>query len=69
MSRWFMEAATVTWLVKLIEIQGADVILSHSGNPSRKTAYDLIVVYKPGIGLVNIDSQAPNMVVKEWLQA
>ena len=36
---------------------------------SRKTAYDLIVVYKPGIGLVNIDSQAPNMVVKEWLQA
>ena len=42
MSRWFMEAATVTWLVKLIEIQGADVILSHSGNPARKTAYDLI---------------------------
>ena len=50
-------------------LPGADVILSHSGNPSRKTAYDLIVVYKPGIGLVNIDSQAPNMVVKEWLQA
>ena len=42
LSRWFMEAATVTWLVKLIEIQGADVILSHSGNPARKTAYDLI---------------------------
>ena len=42
MSRWFMEAATVTWLVKLIEIQGADVILRHSGNPTRKTAYDLI---------------------------
>ena len=50
-------------------LPGADVILSHSGNPSRKTAYDLIAVYKPGIGLVNIDSQAPNMVVKEWLQA
>ena len=47
---------------------GADVLLSHSGNTSRKTAYDLIAVYKPGIGLVNIDSQAPNAVVKEWLQ-
>ena len=35
---------------------------------SRKTAYDLIAVYKPGIGLVNIDSQVPNLVVKEWLQ-
>ena len=49
-------------------LPGADVILSHSGNPSRKTAYDLIAVYKPGIGLVNIDSQVPNLVVKEWLQ-
>ena len=44
------------------------VILSYSGNPSRKTAYDLIAVEKPGIGMVNIDSQAPNQVVKEWLK-
>ena len=49
-------------------LPGADVILSHSGNPSRKTKYDLIAVYKEGLGLVNIDSQAPNQVVKEWLQ-
>ncbi len=49
-------------------LPGADVILSHSGNPARKTAYDLIAVYKEGLGLVNIDSQAPNQVVKEWLQ-
>ena len=49
-------------------LPGADVILSHSGNPTRKTAYDLIAVYKPGFGMVNIDSQAPNQVVKEWLQ-
>ena len=49
-------------------LPGADVVLSHCGNPSRKTAYDLVAVYKPGIGLVNIDSQAPNQVVKEWLQ-
>lgn len=46
----------------------AEVILCYSGNPSRKTAYDLIAVEKPGIGMVNIDSQAPNQVVKEWLQ-
>ena len=44
------------------------MILCYSGNPSRKTAYDLIAVEKPGIGMVNIDSQAPNQVVKEWLQ-
>ena len=49
-------------------LPGVDVILSHSGNPSRKTAYDLIAVYKEGLGLVNIDSQAPNQVVKEWLK-
>ena len=48
-------------------LPGADVILSHSGNPTRKTAYDLIAVHKEGLGLVNIDSQAPNAVVKEWL--
>ena len=46
----------------------AEVILCYSGNPSRKTAYDLIAVEKPGIGMVNIDRQAPNQVVKEWLQ-
>ena len=47
---------------------GAKVILSKSGNPSRKTAYDLIGVYKDGTRLFNIDSQAPNRVVGEWLQ-
>lgn len=47
---------------------GAEVILSRSDNPNRKTAFDLISVYKPSLGLVNIDSQAPNQVVKEWLQ-
>ena len=49
-------------------LPGVNVILSHSGNSSRKTAYDLIAVYKEGLGLVNIDSQAPNQVVKEWLK-
>ncbi|MDD4495533.1 MAG: DNA/RNA nuclease SfsA [Eubacteriales bacterium] len=52
---------------KELLIPGSQVILSQSDNTSRKTKYDLIAVYKQGLGLVNIDSQAPNQVVKEWL--
>lgn len=43
------------------------VILYDSDNPARKTRYDLIAVWKNNLGWVNIDSQAPNAVVKEWL--
>ena len=39
-----------------------------SDNPARKTKYDLVAVRKEGLGWVNIDSQAPNKVVKEWLE-
>lgn len=49
-------------------LPGATVILAEGRNPGRKTRYDLIAVYKEGLGLVNIDSQAPNHVVKEWLR-
>ena len=49
-------------------LPGSKVILEKSDNISRKTKYDLIAVYKKGLGLVNIDSQAPNKVVKEWLE-
>lgn len=45
----------------------AKVVLEVSDNPNRKTKYDLIAVYKEGLGLVNIDSQAPNKVAAEWL--
>lgn len=45
----------------------ADVILEMSDNPNRKTKYDLICVHKEHLGWVNIDSQAPNKVVAEWL--
>lgn len=45
----------------------APVILQKSDNPARKTKYDLISVYKEHLGWVNIDSQAPNKVMKEWL--
>ena len=48
-------------------LPGAEVWLSGSDNPARKTAYDLIAVRKSTGLLVNIDSQAPNAVAKEWL--
>ncbi|MBQ8784103.1 MAG: DNA/RNA nuclease SfsA [Clostridia bacterium] len=46
---------------------GATVLLEKSSNPSRKTAYDLISVYKKN-RLINMDSQAPNKVADEWLR-
>ena len=49
-------------------IEGAEVWLEKSNNPSRKTAYDLIAVRKDSGLLVNIDSQAPNKVAREWLE-
>lgn len=52
---------------KELLIPGVRVILAVSDNPARKTKYDLVTVYKEGLGWVNIDSQAPNQVVKEWL--
>lgn len=53
---------------KELLLPDSDVILEVSDNPDRKTKYDLIGVYKEKIGWVNIDSQAPNKVVKEWLE-
>ena len=38
-----------------------------TGTPNRKTKYDLVAVRKDTGILFNIDSQAPNKVVKEWL--
>lgn len=48
-------------------LPGAPVLLEHSDNPSRKTQYDLITVWKESLGWVNIDSQAPNQIAREWL--
>ncbi len=45
---------------------GAQVWCEESANPNRKTKYDLIAVQK-GDRLINMDSQAPNAAVKEWL--
>ena len=54
---------------KELLLPGAEVILEVSDNPARKTKYDLIAVYKDGLGLVNIDSQLCNKVAGEWLAA
>ncbi len=48
-------------------IPGVRVMLEKSSNPARKTAYDLVCVYKENLGWINMDSQAPNKVVGEWL--
>ncbi len=61
-------------------IPGAVVYVQRAEQPARKTKWDLIAVEKKchiqegngrqteRIRMVNIDSQAPNQVVKEWLE-
>lgn len=47
-------------------VPGARIYLEKSDKPDRKTQYDLISVIKNG-RLINMDSQAPNKAVEEWL--
>jgi len=47
-------------------VPGAEIYLEEFDNPNRKTKWDLIAVEK-GTVLINMDSQAPNKVVGEWL--
>lgn len=49
-------------------VPDATVYLADSGNPNRKTRYDLIAVRKGSL-LVNMDSQATNKVFGEWAAA
>ena len=49
-------------------IPGCEVWLTEPGTPGRKTKYDLVAVRKSSGVLFNIDSQAPNKVVKQWLE-
>lgn len=53
---------------KELLLPSVQVGLEKSDNPARSTQYDLVTVYKEGIGWINMDSQAPNKVVHEWLQ-
>lgn len=54
---------------KELLLPGAEVYLTEPGTPGRKTRYDLIAVRKSNGILFNIDSQSPNKVVKEWMEA
>ncbi|HHZ06479.1 MAG TPA: DNA/RNA nuclease SfsA [Clostridiales bacterium] len=47
-------------------IPNAAVFVQKSDNPNRKTAFDLIAVYKDD-RLINMDSQIPNKVFNEWV--
>ncbi len=49
-------------------VPGAKVYVQKSGNENRKTQWDLIAVEK-GTRLINMDSQIPNGVVKEWIES
>ena len=48
--------------------EGAKVWCQQLDNPNRKTKFDLIAVEK-GTRIINMDSQAPNGVAREWLLA
>ena len=50
-------------------IPGCEVWLTAPQTAGRKTKYDLVTVRKNTGVLFNIDSQAPNKVMKEWLAA
>ena len=52
---------------KELLIPGCEVWMNAPGTPGRKTKYDLVAVRKSTGVLFNIDSQAPNKAVKEWL--
>ncbi len=45
----------------------ARILLEKSENPLRKTAFDVVSVYKDD-RLINLDSQAPNRLFFEWVQ-
>ncbi len=52
---------------KELLLPGAEVYLTEPNSIGRKTRYDLIAIRKDNGLLINIDSQAPNKVVSEWL--
>ncbi len=48
--------------------EGAIVYVQDSPGPERKTRWDLIAAEKDG-RIINMDSQAPNKVVKDWIES
>jgi len=58
-----------TGRLKELLVPEAKVTLQRVPDPKRKTAYDLISVYKPNLEWVNIDSLAPNELMKQQLMS
>ena len=58
-----------TGRLKELLMPKAKVILQRAADPNRKTAYDLISVYKPGLKWVNIDSLASNELMKQYIMS
>lgn len=56
-----------TGRLKELLLPDARVMLQKAADPNRKTAYDLISVWRPGLEWVNIDSLAPNELMKRLL--
>ena len=52
---------------KELLVLNATVYLEKSNNPNRKTQYDLVTVKKGNL-LINMDSQAPNKIFREWAE-
>ncbi|MBR1445106.1 MAG: DNA/RNA nuclease SfsA [Firmicutes bacterium] len=52
---------------KELLIPGSIVYLTKSDSVGRKTKYDLVAAVKNNGMLINIDSQAPNKVMREWI--
>ena len=48
-------------------VPGAKIWVQRCGGQDRKTAFDLVTVRK-GERLINVDSTAPNVVCREWLE-
>ena len=53
---------------KELLVPGAEIWLTRSDNPARKTAFDLIAVQK-GDRLINMDAQAPNAAFGEFARS
>ncbi|MBR3099796.1 MAG: DNA/RNA nuclease SfsA [Clostridia bacterium] len=49
-------------------LPGAAVTLQRSDRPERKTAFDLISVYKPPLEWVNVDSAVPNALMRRYFE-
>lgn len=47
----------------------SSILLEKAANPNRKTKYDLIAVSSETAGWINVDSQACNALMEEWLSA